>query len=180
MITTDFIALKDFILNRAGVFCSGFANVILDESTGLIVRGDGFEKQAIGIDDRYGNYFYIRNEPEIRYTDARSQISDTRRSVDETVKCYLVAIVENAMPKELIQILLDSLLQYGDKRIRPIKSISTREAAVAKEFAKIPKEDLQNALQHLYNRQVVIIEFDFVTTWNAGECLPSITPNTNC
>lgn len=180
MITEDFIALKDFILNRAGVFCSGFANVILDESTGLIVRGDGFEKQAIGIDDRFGNYFYIRNEPEIRYTDARSQFSDSRRSVDETVKCYLVAVVDNALPKELIQILLDSLLVYGDKRIRPIKAISTREAAVAKELAKIPKEDLQSVLQHLYDWQVVSIEFDFVTTWNAGQCLPSITPNTNC
>lgn len=174
MTNNDFIQLKDFLLGHLGFFNQGFANVYLDELTGLVHQGDGSEKFAVGINDIFGNYFYIRTDAEIRYSDTRPQFSDTRRSIDETVKCYLVAVVDDAKPKLLVQSLLNCILNYGNERIRPIRAIYHRETAVAKELSKLSDEDIVYALQHLEEKQVVIIEFDFTTIFTPEKpaCIP--------
>lgn len=175
MINVDFILLKEFVLENNQYFNLGFANVYLDDLTGLIYQGESFEKFAIGINDTFGNYFYLRTDPDIRYVDTRIQLSDNKRTIDEIVHCYLVAIVENAKPKELVQCLLDTLLKYGNERIRPVRSIYIREAAVAKELKKLSKEHINQVLQNLGTRQVAIIEFDFITTYSpiSTSCLPN-------
>jgi hypothetical protein len=167
MITEDFIALKDFLLDKNRFFDQGLANVYLDEITGLIYQGDGSEKFAVGIDDQFGNYFYIRTDADIRYSQSRPQVTDSSMALDETVKCYLVAVVDQARPKELVQCLLNSIVRYGNERIRPIRALYIREIAVAKELARLPKEDIQYALQNLAERQVVVLEFDFTTKFTA-------------
>lgn len=175
MINNDFILLSTFLLDNLGFFNQAFANVYLDESTGYILQGDGSEKFAVGIDDHFGNYFYIRTDPDIRYSDARSPLTDTGKNLDETLKCYLVAVVDDAKPKELVQSVLNALLLYGNQRIRPTRAIYHRETAVGKELAKIDKEAVQYVLQHLGEKQVVILEFDFITVFSPihFECIPS-------
>lgn len=175
MINADFISLRNFMLDKNRYFNQGFANVYQDELTGLIYHGDGNEKFAVGIDDRFGNYFYLRTDSDIRYTDTRPQMGDTTRGLDETLKCYLVAVVEDAIPKELVQALLNSLLHYGDERIRPLRAIYIREVAAAKELAKLPKENVAHVLENLGERQVVTLEFDLTTKFSAVafDCIPN-------
>ena len=175
MISNDFILLRDFVLDKYRLFDQGFANVFLDELTGLIYQGEGSEKFAVGVDDEFGNYFYIRTDAAIDYSDSRQQLSDSSRMLDETIRCYLVAVVDGARPKELVQRLLNTLLSYGKERIRPIRSVYIREVAAAKELAKIRKEDLQYVLEHLHERQVVSLEFQFTTQFSRlpENCLPN-------
>lgn len=175
MTNADFISLRDFVLDKNRFFNQGFAGVFLDELTGLIYQGEGSEKFAVGIDDQFGNYFYIRNEANIDYTESRTQLSDNSRTLDETTKCYLVAVVDNADPKALVLCLLNTLMNYGNERIRPVRSICIREVAVQKELAKIRKEDVQFVLERLSERQVVSLEFQFTTKYKVVpfSCIPS-------
>lgn len=166
MTNTDFILLRDHILDKNKYFNQGFANVYQDATTGLIYQGDSSEKFAVGIDDTFGNYFYLRTDPEIRYNDSRPQLRDSKPSLDENVRSYLVAVVDDARPKDLVQCLLDTLLKYSNERIRPVRAIYIREAAIAKELSKLVKEDVEYALQNLGERQVIIIEFEFNTRFS--------------
>lgn len=183
MTNADFTALRNYLLAQHSWFTEGFANVFQDETTGLIMQGDSSEKFGVGIQDDFGNYFYIRTDSDIRYTDSRPQLSDTSRKLDETVRCYLVAVVENARPKDLVQSLLNSLLTYGDQRIRPQRAVFIREFAVAKELSKLDKGDVQAALQRLGTWQVVTLEFDFITSFAVTQCtlpLPFDEQECNC
>jgi len=176
MISVDFDNLRDYILQHNTYFNQGFSNCYQDDLTGYILQGESDEKFAVGIDDRFGNYFYIRTETDIRYTERRPQLSDTSRSLDETTKCYLVAVVDNARPKELVTSLLNTLLNYGENKTRPVRAIYIREAAVQKELSKIDDKDaIIGVLQNLRDLQVVIVEFDFITQFTPVPftCIPS-------
>jgi hypothetical protein len=88
--------------------------------------------------------------------------------------------VADARPKDLVQCLLNTLLKYGNERIRPVRAIYIREAAVAKELSKLAKEDVQYVLQNLGERQVIIIEFEFTTRFSSlpDNCI--INPCNTC
>ncbi|WP_346318178.1 hypothetical protein [Chitinophaga sp. YIM B06452] len=175
MTTEDLTKLKDFLMDKLRFFNQGFANVYLDELTGLIYQGDSFEKFAVGINDSFGNYFYIRTEANIDYSESRPQVTDSSASVDEALRCYLVAVVDKAQPKELVQAILNALLQYGSEKIRPVRAVHHRETAVAKELAKIGREEIKDVLQRLGSWQVVILEFSLYTRFTAKpfNCIPS-------
>ena len=175
MINTDFTALCAFVADKNRYFDKFFANVFLDETTGLIYHGEGSEKFGVGYNDEFGNYFYIRTDATIDYADSRYQVSDSSRTLDETLRCYLVAVVDQADPKALVQRLLNTLMSYGKERIRPIRAVYIREVAAAKELAKIDKESLQYVLSRLDERQIVTLEFQFTTEFRlmAFDCIPS-------
>lgn len=179
MITADLDVLKDWILEKNKYFNAGFADAWQDPLSGLIAIGNN-ERLSVGIDDRYGNYFYIRVNEEIGYSASREQLKDGVISTDETARCFLIAIVKNALPKELARCLLNSLIRYQDQRIRPVRSIIKRESVVASEMKDIGKESLQYILSNLKDVQVVSIEFQMTTIFHSINDNCPCEPCENC
>ena len=179
MITADIEGLKDWILINNKYFNTGFADAWQDPISGQISVGED-ERISVGLDDRYGNYFYIRVNEEIGYSASREQLRDGIISTEETARCFLVAIVKKAAPKELARCLLNSLIRYQMNLIRPIRSIIKREQVIANEMKGMEKEDLQYVLSNLAEVQAVLIEFQLTTIFHSISDKCPCEPCINC
>lgn len=163
MIEKELERLRDHIQKQNTFFDNGFYNVRLDDYSGMIIGTGNSEKFCVGINDEFGKYFYIRIDPEVRYSESKSRISDSMRILDVSLRSFLVAVVDNARPTILLTRLVNTLINYSE-RIKVNRSF-TSEPAIQKELSKLPANEIQFVLQNLGIKEVVWIEFDYVLTF---------------
>jgi hypothetical protein len=166
MITSDIEALRNWILAHNKYLDTGFADAWQDPTSGLIAVGEK-ERISVALDDHFGNYFYIRVNEEISYSASRDQLTQGIISQDETARCYLVAFVRGAAPKELVRCLLNSLIRYPNEYIRPVKSLVKREQVIVEELKAMDKGELEQILSRLDDLQAVRIEFQLTTIFRS-------------
>lgn len=164
-------SLRDFIRQQNPYFTAGFANLYTDPVSGKIMSENSGVELIGGINDKLGNHFYLRNNPEIRYTLSREQrISSSRSSQDVTFSVWLFAAVKNGVPKMINENLIHTLLSYAadDVSIQPLRSLIVPSAVVRNEYPKLKAKDQADILSKLDQLRlgIVAIEFNFFTIFH--------------
>lgn len=175
MKTTDFEALKDFILSKNTCFAAGYANAIKDVETEAVIVKNGSDHKRLLPDDSAGNYFYIRNELSIRH-DAKpaERLADngTQRLVfNDVITCYLVAIVKDADLFALLENLKNTVMMYKPMSLQPLSSNWNREQVIKEEMSGMRKEDIAATLQRLKNETIVKLVFNASQIYVPGNCI---------
>lgn len=163
MIKSHLIALKDFILSKNTYFDKAF-DFAEQNHNGIICAYDE-SGNAIEIFpmDTFGNYFYLRLANKVGFDEsAFYQVSECKKGAGLVANIFLVACMRKADNDKLVNNLVNTLVNYQPDKIKLISVEYHSEAVTAQELAKIPKEDLQAALQKLdMNYTIVCINFAF-------------------
>lgn len=172
MTNKDFDLLKKWVLEKNKYFQNGFANLHYDNISGRLRSTEGDEDIAAGIDDRFGNYFYIRHTGGVQYRRSSEQLSGCRNGQDIFVSCTIVCVVNDAMAADLNLCVLNSLLRYRDADIKPIRGLIVREEVVKKEYPNMKPKALEVILQNLGNKTIISIDFEFGSAFhpNGDDC----------
>lgn len=159
MTTNDFKILRDYILSRNSYFTSGFYNAFTDggETSGIYTKETG-NLQSIFPRDNLGNYFYLRNEPNMRFT-AKSGYEECgvgRFNFDDTITVYLVAFVHDADEFELINNLRNTVLSAKSLIAIPSAAIWQSENVVIDEMKGFDDLVLIEALTNIKKNQTIV------------------------
>lgn len=172
MTNKDFTLLKDWVLSKNKYFNIGFANLCYDNISGRLRSTEDSEDIAAGVDDRFGNYFYIRHAGGIQYRRSNEQLSGCRNSQDIFINCTIVSVVNDAFALDLQLCVLNSLLRYRAAEIKPISGLIVREDVVKKEYPNMKANALEVILQNLGNKTIISIDFEYGTPFhpNGDDC----------
>lgn len=174
MQSKDFEDLACYIMAENTFFHDGYANAQRDEVNGSIYHQQGRDREVILPDDRKGNYFYLRNEPQMIYeampaerlTDSNAQ----RLSFLDTQLVQLVASVHHADAYRLIETLRNTCMKYGRMNVQPISSIISREQVFIEEMPRLKQEDRLAALQRLKDETIVKLTLRVTKLFVPGSC----------
>lgn len=171
----DFEQLRTHILSRNTYFHHGFANAFRSDTTGAIWVQKHKDMQCLMPDDTLGNYFYLRNEPSIKYQPQYAErISDggpQRLSFLDSTTVYLVAIVHNADAYLLMENLRNTVMAYADMNAVPSNSNSNREDVIADELQKMKADDVAAVLKRLTTQTIVRLTLNVSKVFIPGNCI---------
>lgn len=173
MRTADFEALKNHILKLNGYFTTGFANAFKDTQTSAIYTRVNGNLKAIFPEDRLGNYFYIRNEPQATFT-AKLGYEDCgpgRAAYDDRLTAYLVAIVQDGDEYEMIANLRNSVLRYKEMFVVPVGAIWQRENVVITEMQGFEDSEILTALTNLKGQAIVRVQLQITKEYLPNNCI---------
>ncbi len=131
---------------------------------GKIIYGDNYDYKQTGIDDRFGNYAYIRHDGKITYSKVApiETISGCVASIRKSLPATLVAVLYDADPEKLEECLINSLItwQGGNGAALTVTSgqILTQHA-VLDEIDNLEDADAKEVLQKIDRYTVVSINF---------------------
>ncbi len=173
MKTTDFEALRDYILKKNPYFSSGYANAFTDTETEAIYAYVNGDLKAIFPEDRFGNYFYLRNDPNIKFTPKTGyqECGIGRFNFDDAMTCYLVAVVNDADDYELINNLRNTVLGFGGLIGIPVNAMWQRENVVLSEMKDFSEECKFTALTNLKDQSIVKIQLTLSKEYIPNNCI---------
>jgi hypothetical protein len=180
MTSQDLESFKDFILERNPYFSTGYANAFKDgETSGIYARVNGNLK-SIFPDDRVGNYFYLRNDPNAQFI-SKSGLSDCgsdKAIYDDRLTVYLVAIVNDADEFSLISNLRNTSLLNKGMIVIPTGAMWLRENVVLTEMSGFEDEDKMKALARLKGQTIVRLQLQVTKEFIPSKCI--INPCKEC
>ena len=171
----DFEELKDFILSKNEYFTEGFAFAYKDDITHTVqVKGAKDVKRLLP-SDVLNNYFYLRNEPQLKHEPKDSErLTDNgaqRLTFLDTQIIHLVAIVNNADAYQLVENIRNTAMMYEAFNVRPMTTSWNREQIVFSELSKMGAVDVNAALQRLKNETVVRIQLSISKIHIPSSCI---------
>jgi hypothetical protein len=158
-------SLRDTILEYNPYLAKGYADVVKDETLGIIhSTGD-----VIFPNDTDGDYFYIRTNG-VQFTQAPEyKADDCSGSLGIQMNCVLVAIMGNANPDSLLKNMVSSLRLFNNDMVFS-NAIFTSAGVIVQEL----NADVRaQALKRLSGKTIVSIVFsmtEMVMTLKA-ECI---------
>ncbi|ADX66961.1 Uncharacterised protein [Weeksella virosa] len=166
--------IKKNLLNQLNFFNYGFSDLYMDHSAKRLISLDQKENVAYGVDDRYGNYFYLRNDGNVRVSQGE-KIIESSKNLLLTNTIVLVANVSNAYPEKLLECLLNYLGIQDDIIINSAQI--TNEKVINSEYPLLDRAEKNIILSQLHNRTLVKLEFISYSTMqpnerNCYECNP--------
>ncbi len=182
MITSDLIALRDFILTNNTYFDNGYYSAIKDVENKRVQAVNGNQIVTVFPNDRLGNYFYLRSEGETKFN-----VRDGERLRDcgaqritfldvETI--YLVASVKDADALALVNNLRITALSYSSLNVIPTSANYHRELVVFTELQGVEKEDVSATLQRLKSETIVRLALQVNSKYVASNCV--VDPCKSC
>lgn len=169
MTTNDFEILKKYLLEQNKFFNSGFANLVYEPISGRLRSTINEDNIAAGIDDRFGNYFYIRSTGSVNYRRSTEQLSNCRNSQDVYTSATIVCVINEGVPNDLNLAVLNSLLLYTDADIKPVRSLLVGEDVIRKEYANMKAKSLEYILQNLGKKTIISLDFEFGLTHHPSQ-----------
>jgi hypothetical protein len=172
---SDFENIVQHVREYNTYFATGFANAVKDATLNTVVL-DGSKKTFVFPTDKAGDYFYLRNEQTVNYTRQEAQrLSDCKPIMpySETMICYLVAVVKEAEPFQLLQNLRDTLANFGGASITFNNANWNREQIVRDEMSGSSPKDIEAALSRLKKQTIVKLSMNVATTYVPSKCTPS-------
>lgn len=160
--------IAEAILNACGFFQRGFPFAQIWEGKDLVVEqpGPNGEARYVGINDIFGNYFYIRVGAQIDAEPAKAS-ADCASAIHERYACSLVAIVAGADPFILKDAILNILLKHGLK----IGAQSMDAPAILKaELKGLDDAGADRAVARLKNNTLVKIDFELRRLFQTNSC----------
>lgn len=182
MTTEDLIAFKNYILAQNTYFDKGYYYAIKDVEKKAVKAIDGTQIVTVFPNDRLGNYFYLRNEGEVKHNIREGErIRDCgaqRLTFLDTEVVYLVASVKGADALALVNNLRVTSLAYSGLNIIPVTSNFNRELVVFSEMQGVEKEYISAALQRLKKEVIVRLTLQVNKKYIASNCV--IDPCAGC
>lgn len=133
----------------------------VDDFTGRLLYGENNDYKETGIDDRLGNYAYIRTAGVISYQRPFNRATDCLPQSSKSLPATLVAVLYDGEPYKMESTLHDTLLTWGKDGafITLSNSQVITNLAVLDEYAAAGKEVQEEALQRIGRYTVVSINF---------------------
>lgn len=177
MTTNDFKELRDWILNKNQYLVNGYYNAFTDSSTSSIYTHENGNLKSIFPEDNLGNYFYLRNDPNIKFTSkiGYQECGVGRFNFDDALTVYLVAVVNDADEFALINNLRNTVLGAKSLIAIPTAAIWQRENVVIDEMKGFEESEIMDALTKLKNQTIVKL-----TLTISKEYIPSTCINNPC
>jgi len=167
---TELNILKEYILSTNKYFNSGFINVYFDSSASIYLSSEKQDLTPFGIDDRLGNYFYIRSLGNIKYRYSRNQLSICQNSQEVSQEFRLISIVNNGINYKMIECLLNSILTFQTFEIQVNSSNDLIESIIRNEYNYLKKEKINSILMNLGNKKIISIDFLIKTDFYPSKC----------
>ncbi len=163
------IEIKDNILNKLKFFDNGFSDLFLDYTAERIVSYENDTSIAYGVDDRFGNYFYLRNDGNIQISKSNEIVAHIS-NLELKNPVVLVAVVSDANPNELLKCLLNALGTFNEIEIQ--RAFITNEKVITSEYSFLKLDAQKSILARLGNKTLIKIGFTMFENFqpNDREC----------
>lgn len=161
MIKASIQALEKFILANNKYFTTSFSDVSQSPYNGFIMSGE----DPVFPNDTLGNYFYLRVPNYLQFDDSMQFLhaeGDVR--VGLKMPMVLVACVREADDVALLENLITTLRQYMPDYIKFVNCTFQKEIVITQELARIPKEDIQEAIKKV-DMDYAIVSITFLFTF---------------
>lgn len=145
------------ILDRYKFFDYGFSNMYIDYSAKKILNYSEEEYIEFGIDDRLGNYFYIRHDGDTSI-DYGVDVIDINKNIEIQNNYSLVAVVDGADAEKLLYCLINVLGLYNNLKL--YKAYITKERVINSEYSFLNSEDRNNILYKTSNKTLIKVLFN--------------------
>lgn len=170
--------IKNVLIDNLKFINNGFANLYLDETASKYISLDNKTNVALGIDDRYANYFYLRSVGNIQVSKAPKLVSDVN-TLEFSNSISLVVNVAKANPDKLLECFVNALMVYSNEDFEIIRILSTNEMVVKSEYSFLNQEGIKSILARLSGRTMLKIEFTLYKTLQPNtracyECNPCL------
>lgn len=166
MIQPALIALKNYILTANPYFNTGFDDVYMDETKGVV--GNDL---PVFPNDKIGDYFYLRLPSQVRFNyTAASAISDCANTPNIEAELMLVACVRKADASILMTNLTNTISMYNDSA-RFTNARYRSEDVVLQELGRMKKENTEAALARLGNHTIVSLSFVLSVPFTLTKCI---------
>lgn len=172
MTTQQFTDLKDFILSKNTYFNNGYAGAFKDE-TGLVYTIPKKDRLPLSINDKLGNYFYIRLDGDISINPSSSiKAMDCNGGLGyyDTARVQLVAFMKDADAYTLMGNLRTTVSGYNALSCIPVSANLISESVIRAENSGLKDDDIQAMLQRLKNLTVIRLTLE----------ITAIQPETSC
>lgn len=175
---SDLENIKTVLLENLSFINNGFANLYLDETASKYVSLDGSTNIALGIDDRYANYFYLKSNGSTQVANA-SRLTNCNQSLEFSDTVSLIVNVSKSHPEKLLECVLNALLVYSSEDITITRITSTNEKVVVSEYNFLSQSDIKTILSRLSGRTLLKIEFTLYKVFHPNpkkcyECNPCL------
>lgn len=152
--------IADKLMDDLEFFNHGFHGLYIDHTAARLVTTDGKTNLAYGIDDRFGNYFYLRNDGVVNIGNA-AKIMDCDKSLELRSNIVFVANVKNADPEQLLQCILNSLGTHHDNgaQLQITSALITNERVVATEYPFMKADEHKQILARISGWSLVKVVF---------------------
>jgi len=137
-----------------------YAPCWFDEKTGRILMGDNFDYRQIGIDDRLGNYAYIRYSGNIRYDENRKAGTGCLGAITKVLPCTLVAVLLDGDVSKLETCLVNTLLSFPTIKISSCELLTVN--VLANELKYADAATLDEALHNIDRYTLLSIDFSII------------------
>lgn len=180
MKTQDFESLKEFILSKNTFFSEGYANAFIDSETEAVYSYVNGDLKVIFPDDRVGNYFYLRNDSSIKFAlkTGYQECGIGKFNFDDTLTCYLIAVVNGADEYDLLTQLRNTCLSYSKLICIPSSAITQTENVIVTEMSGFEKETIWDTLKNLKNKKILRLQITISKEFIPNNCI--IDPCKNC
>lgn len=159
MIRESLEQIRDAILLANTYFTKGFADVSMDEATGIV-----HNNIPVFPADTFGDYFYLRLPDTFTGIAGDSvKIQDCTAAIGLLVNPFLIAVVKGADSLKLIDNLIYTIKAFGDD-VRVQNVIVNADAVINQELAKMKKENRLKALQNFDSNTTAAISIRFSYT----------------
>lgn len=173
MTTNDFKTLRDFILTKNTYFSNGYFNAFVDGETSSVYTIENGNLKAIFPEDRLGNYFYLRNDPNMKFASKQGyeECGVGRFNFDDTMTVYLVAIVNDADEFELINNLRNTVLSTKELIAIPTAAMWQTENVLIDEMKGFGEKAIKEALKNLKGQTIVKLTLSISKEFIPNKCI---------
>lgn len=159
--------LRKYLLEELPFLNSGFTGIFLDNLTGKLISYKGEE---IGISDKNGAFFYLRENGDENY---RLLNQDAPRTLEITQDYKLVMYARNLNVLEVKKCLLNSLSNYKINTTFPlsVESCSTNIGKIIyTEYPKLKTNERLDILKKLEFGSLISVDLKIIGKMTANNC----------
>lgn len=182
MRTADIIAFKDYILKLNTYFQVGFYNAYKDlEAKKIFAKEDAgsAEHKAVFPEDKFGNYFYIRNEGEISHQEKFDErLSDCSSAYNDSLSITLIAVIGNVDALTVIENLRNTCNKYRDLKAIPSNSNFNKEKIIKEEMSGFDAKVIADAMKRSGKKVIIRMRLTLNKVFIPTNCI--VDPCKNC
>jgi hypothetical protein len=164
--------IGDYIKAENPFFDNYAINGVKTSDGRVIQFTDNRDKKYIGITDCEGNYFYIRFDPNITFSEPARRLTSCQKTFNATAKCRIVALsFSNVVSSDK---LTDRLIR-GLKEFKSTNVMARPQIVLTKQnfhYIDVFKEEVRERISEGMEFTGVYIDFDLIWGQDDAICLP--------
>lgn len=182
MTSANLISFVNYIKSQNTYFDKGYGIAFKDEATKQVFCPDNEKFIAVMPNDTLGNYFYIRYEKGVEFSEdfagRPGDCPELGLSFNDRMNVILVACVRDADELKLLNNLRATCAKFSTLKAIPKSATLIRELVVASELSGMEKEDIESALQRLSGWTIISMSIALTSSYIPTNCV--INPCKSC